>query len=111
MARRSTGPAPALRPGTTSSADCCVVVSDGSPMDSATHLTNDPGYLDRHLDATLARVESDGVVDVVGLGVGVDLSRHYRHGHVLDFDGPVDQSMLREVVDLLAASSHRRRPW
>ena len=88
-----------------------VVVSDGSPMDSATHLTNDPGYLDRHLDATLARVESDGVVDVVGLGVGVDLSRHYRHGHVLDFDGPVDQSMLREVVDLLAASSHWRRPW
>ena len=88
-----------------------VVVSDDSPMDSATHLTNDPGYLDRHLDATLARVESDGVVDVLGLGVGVDLSRHYRHGRVLDFDGPVDQPMLPEVVDRLAASSHRRRPW
>jgi cobaltochelatase CobT len=88
-----------------------VVVSDGSPMDSATHLVNDPGYLDRHLDATLARVESDGVVEVVGLGVGVDLSRHYRYGHVLDFDGPVDQQMLGEVVDLLAAPSHRRRPW
>jgi cobaltochelatase CobT len=88
-----------------------VVVSDGSPMDSATHLTNDPGYLDRHLDATLARVESDCLVEVVGLGVGVALSRHYRHGHVLDFDRPVDQPMLRDVVDLLAASSHRRRPW
>jgi cobaltochelatase CobT len=80
-------------------------------MDSATHLANDPGYLDRHLDATLARVESDGQVEVVGLGVGVELSRHYRHGHVLDFDGPVDQPMLREVVDLLAVTSHRRRPW
>jgi hypothetical protein len=51
------------------------------------------------------------MVEVVGLSVGVDLSRHYPHGHVLDFDGPVDQSMLHEVVDLLAAPGHRRRPW
>jgi hypothetical protein len=54
---------------------------------------------------------SDGDVEVLGLGVGVCLSRHYRHGHVLDFDGPVDQPMLHEVVDRLAASSYRRRPW
>ena len=56
-------------------------------------------------------VDSDGQVEVVGLGVGVDLSRHYRNGRVLDFDGPVDQPMLREVVDLLALASHRRPRW
>ena len=88
-----------------------VVVSDGSPMDSATELANDPGIPRPSPRRDSCSRGADGVVGVLGLGVGVDLSRHYRHGHVLDFDGPVDQPMLRDVVDLLAASSHRRRPW
>ena len=84
-----------------------VVLSDGSPMDGATNLVNDPAYLDRHLIDVVSRVEAEGTVRVLGLGVGLDLGRYYRHAHVLDFETPVDQSMLREVVDLLTAAAGR----
>lgn len=87
-----------------------VVVTDGSPMDAATNLVNDPGYLDRHLVEVLARTEAAGEVAIVGLGVGLDLRHHYRRGHVLDFDGPVDTLMLREVADLLVSSVNGSRP-
>lgn len=88
-----------------------VVVTDGSPMDGATNLVNDPGYLDRHLMEVLARTRAAGEVAVVGLGIGLDLSHHYRDGHVLDFAGPVDQAMLREVADLLISSVTAWRSW
>lgn len=81
-----------------------VVVTDGSPMDAATNRLNDEGYLDRHLSGVLARTEAAGEVCVVGLGVGVDLSHLYFRRHVLDFEGPVDQTMLYEVADLLIDS-------
>lgn len=88
-----------------------VVVTDGSPMDAATNRVNDGDYLDRHLSGGLARTEAAGEVSVVGLGVGVDLSHLYARGHVLDFEGPVDQTMLREVADLLVASVNRSHRW
>ena len=47
-----------------------VVISDGSPMDGATALANDPFYLDNHLKQVVARQESAGRVEVLGLGVG-----------------------------------------
>jgi cobaltochelatase CobT len=83
-----------------------VVVSDGSPMDTATGQANDACYLDNHLKAVAARHEALGDVEVLGLGVGLDLSPYYRHALALDLSQPVDMAMLDEVADLLAA---RRR--
>ena len=61
-------------------------VSDGSPMDSATHLANDAHYLDQHLREVVARHEQRGGVEICGLGVGLDLSPYYRRSQVLDLD-------------------------
>ncbi|MGJ9413636.1 hypothetical protein ACHAAC_13095 [Aeromicrobium sp. CF4.19] len=58
-----------------------VVVSDGSPMDTATHQTNDEHYLDHHLREVVAEQYRRGDVEIVGLGIGgeagVDLSPFY----------------------------------
>lgn len=78
-----------------------LVLSDGSPMDSATALVNGSEYLDRHLSNVLDRIDGEGQVRVVGIGVGLDLSGYYRHGHVLDLDRPVDSRTMREVVGML----------
>lgn len=79
-----------------------LVISDGSPMDSATALVHGSEYLDRHLSDVLERVEVEGLVRVIGIGVGLDLSGLFRRGHVLDLDRPVDRSTLREVADMLS---------
>lgn len=77
-----------------------IVISDGSPMDSATALVNDPHYLDHHLREVVARHESLGA-EIYGLGVGLDLSLFYRHSHVLDLSAGVGAATFREIVALL----------
>jgi cobaltochelatase CobT len=83
-----------------------VVVSDGSPMDSATAQANDAQYLDRHLAAVVRRIERGGAMAVHALGVGLDLSAWYPSSHVLDFGGRIGNALFTEVLALLA---HGRR--
>ncbi len=83
-----------------------LVISDGSPMDSATHLANDANYLDHHLTDVIARHEQAGRVEIAGIGVGLDLSTFYSHSHVIDLAGASGNSMFAEIVGLM----QRRRP-
>ena len=78
-----------------------LVVSDGCPMDGATQAANGDALLSQHLHSVLARHQAGGQVQVLGLGVGLDLSRWYRHSRVVDLAGPA-AGVLREVLDLLA---------
>ena len=78
-----------------------VVVSDGSPTDSATALANDAHYLDQHLRDVVGRLERSGAVEVVGLGVGLDLSPYYRSGRVVDLAGATGNALLADVIALL----------
>jgi len=80
-----------------------LVVSDGSPMDSATSLANDPGYLDQHLQRVVGRLEATGVIEVYGVGVGLDLSPYYSRSCVLDLAGPAGQA----VAELLTLVTRR----
>jgi cobaltochelatase CobT len=78
-----------------------VVVSDGSPMDSATNLANDASYLDHHLREVVQSIEKGGDITIVGIGVGLDMSPYYRKSHVLDFVNSSASQSLREMIDLL----------
>ena len=79
-----------------------IVVSDGAPMDSATGLHNDADYLDRHLIDVVQRQERRAVVQIYGLGVGLDLSRYYSRSHAIDLSAGVDNGVLGEVVAMIA---------
>jgi cobaltochelatase CobT len=53
------------------------VISDGSPMDSATHLANDAHLPRRGTTCatwSLERQEQRGDIEIAGIGVGLDLS-------------------------------------
>lgn len=80
-----------------------VVVSDGCPMDSATGLANDAFYLDRHLKAVVARREREGAVEILGLGVGLDLdlSPFYRRSVSAGFSRRIDNRLFFELARLL----------
>jgi cobaltochelatase CobT len=75
-------------------------------MDAATAQANGEHYLDEHLKAVVARHERegrDGGVQVVALGVGLDLSPYYRHSLALDAAAAPSHAVLREVAQLVGA--------
>ena len=84
-----------------------LVVSDGSPMDSATSLANDAHYLDHHLRDVVQAVESAGAVEIFGVGVGLDLSPYYSRSHVLDLAAASGNELLRELVAMIGGRARR----
>ncbi len=84
-----------------------LVISDGAPMDTATRLANDALLLDRHLRSVVRRHERTGLVEIVGVGVGLDLSAAYSRSHVLDLGGAPGNRVFREIVDLVAGRVRR----
>lgn len=78
-----------------------VVVSDGCPMDAATQRANGAAWLDRHLQQVIAQQAARGI-EIVGLGVGLDLSGTYRHSRVIELDGAVRHRAFDDLLDLLA---------
>jgi cobaltochelatase CobT len=77
-----------------------LVISDGSPMDSATALANDPNYLDQHLRDVLA-AKSD--VDICAVGVGLDLSIYYDRCTALDLSEGTTRGVLSDVLETIGS--------
>ena len=84
-----------------------LVLSDGSPMDTATHLANDVHYLDHHLRQVVEQQEARGGVEILGLGVGLDLSPFYSRCHALDPAAAISHATLGEVMALMSGRRHR----
>lgn len=82
-----------------------VVVSDGSPMDTATSLTNDEFYLDHHLRDVVAGHGSARDVDVRGLGVALDLTPYYATTVALDLAHEQPGHVVREITDLVSPTA------
>jgi cobaltochelatase CobT len=79
-----------------------VVISDGSPMDSATSLANDRDYLDHHLRDVLAAASD---VDICAVGVGLDLSVFYDRCTTLDLTEGMTGRVLADVTAAIASLS------
>jgi len=79
-----------------------IVISDGSPMDSATNRANDEYYLDNHLKSVVEDIETAGDMDVFGLGVGLDLSPFYRRCLALDLENGLNHEIFAEIISLLS---------
>ncbi|WP_449433084.1 cobaltochelatase CobT-related protein [Pseudomonas putida] len=78
-----------------------IVVSDGCPMDSATHQANQQDILDLHLKQVARQIEQDGSVELYALGVGLDLSAYYRRSLELDLSRSLDNAVFDEILRLL----------
>ncbi|MCC2596444.1 cobalt chelatase [Pusillimonas sp. MFBS29] len=79
-----------------------MVVSDGSPMDSATNLANDEFYLDNHLKSVVRQITQTQPVEILGLGVGLDLSPYYPRSLPMDLTQGLDNAVFDELLMLLA---------
>lgn len=79
-----------------------VVISDGCPADSATQLVNGESYLDEHLKTVVRQIERSGVIELRGVGLGLDLSPYYRRSVALRNEGGLTNEALHDVARLLA---------
>ena len=79
-----------------------IVVSDGCPMESATHQTNSEDFLDNHLKQVASMLELGGDIELYGLGVGLDLGTYYRHHLAMDTSVPLDNGMFREIMQMIS---------
>jgi cobaltochelatase CobT len=86
-----------------------VVISDGCPMDSATHQSNDHHYLDAHLRAVIADLESQGAIELFGLGVGLDLGCFYRHRQAIDLNEGISEALLLQIAEMITTHYGQRR--
>ena len=80
------------------------VISDGSPMDSATNLANDPYYLDNHLKNVISDCEHNPGLEIFGLGVKLDLSAYFRYYTVLHLEEKLNNATFNDILKLWVSS-------
>jgi len=78
-----------------------VVISDGSPADSATTAANDEHYLHQDLTEVIHGLQAEPQMTVVGLGVGLDMSPYFRDSLIVDAEHLGGSESVRELQSLL----------
>ncbi len=79
-----------------------VVISDGSPMDSATHNANRDGFLTDHLRDVTSHIHRRGLVRIGGVGIDLDLSEFYPNSVDLDLNGTLGQASYAVLQNLFS---------
>ncbi len=77
-----------------------MVISDGAPVDDTTLSSNGSTYLDRHLREAIARVERQGIVELMAIGIGHDVTRYYARAVTLSELERLPEIMTRELTKL-----------
>lgn len=78
-----------------------LVLSDGSPSDTATALANGESYLQQDLAQTVRR-SCDGRTSIAAIGVGLDMSPYFgQHAAILDGAELASNQALRTLTALL----------
>lgn len=78
-----------------------LMLSDGSPMDTATHAANSERYLDAHLSRVAYAIEQRADVKLCALGVGLDLSAYYRESMSISLHDELDTQDFFAIAELL----------
>jgi cobaltochelatase CobT len=79
-----------------------IVICDGLPMDEATLQSNPPDLLERHLHEVVEGIERRSPVQLAAIGIGHDLSRHYRNAMTIVDAEELAEALTGRLVKLLA---------
>lgn len=55
-----------------------MVISDGAPVDDSTLSVNSGPYLENHLKDIIHDIEKKGLVELIAIGIGHDVTRYYK---------------------------------
>ncbi len=84
-----------------------IVISDGSPMDSATNLANDEFYLDNHLKNTVEKFDRRKDMEIYGIGVGLSLTPYYQHCLAIDLGESLSNTVFSQILQMLTHAQRR----
>ena len=56
-----------------------MVISDGAPVDDSTLSVNPSNYLENHLKNVISMIEKLGLLELIAIGIGHDVTRYYRN--------------------------------
>ncbi len=84
-----------------------LVISDGSPMDSATSQANDEFYLDNHLRNMVDKYDAKNGIEIYGIGVGLDLTPYYQHCLAIDLSESPGNTLFMQILQMIAHAQRR----
>lgn len=92
-----------------------MVISDGLPVDNSTLLVNPSNYLEQHLKYAIDQIENRSDVELVAIGIGHDVTHHYRRAVTITDAEQLGDAMTEQLVDLFDEQSNKglsksRRP-
>ncbi len=89
-----------------------VVISDGVPADDATRTANASDYLDAHLRQVIEWIEHKSSVELLGIGVGHEVSTFYHRSVSIADCEQLGDAMAHELIELLGnVPSAARHPF
>ena len=77
-----------------------MVISDGAPVDDSTLSVNPGNYLERHLRTAIHDIETRGLVELVAIGIGHDVTRYYRRAVTIVDAEELGGTMMRQLTSL-----------
>ena len=85
-----------------------MVISDGLPVDNSTLLVNPSNYLEQHLKYAIDRIENHSPVELVAIGIGHDVTHHYRRAVTITDAEQLGDAMTEQLVDLFDEESNKK---
>jgi cobaltochelatase CobT len=90
-----------------------MVISDGAPVDDSTLSVNAGNYLDKHLKWAIEEIETRSPVELLAIGIGHDVTRHYRRAVTIvdaeELGGAMTEKLAELFEETSSAPSSRRR--
>ncbi len=88
-----------------------MAISDGLPVDNSTLLVNPSNYLEQHLKYAIDQIENHSNVELVAIGIGHDVTHHYRRAVTITDAEQLGDAMTEQLVDLFDTETNgRHRP-
>ncbi|MCB1645038.1 MAG: cobaltochelatase subunit CobT [Pseudomonadales bacterium] len=85
-----------------------MVISDGLPVDNSTLLVNPSNYLEQHLKYAIDKIENWSPVELVAIGIGHDVTHHYRRAVTITDAEQLGDAMTEQLVDLFDEDLNRK---
>jgi cobaltochelatase CobT len=79
-----------------------MVISDGAPVDDSTLSVNAGNYLERHFRKVIEDIEEKSSVELVAIGIGHDVTRHYRKAVTIVDAEQLGGAMTEQLIGLFA---------
>jgi cobaltochelatase CobT len=85
-----------------------MVISDGAPVDDSTLSVNSGNYLERHFNKVIDDIEKKSSVELVAIGIGHDVTRHYSRAVTIVDAEQLGGAMTDHLIALFAEEKAQR---